>query len=186
MGSAIVLVAMLFVFFLRDVQLLAASPRGGLLARLAVYGAFNVIYLSSLTAVLSSTGVYSPFQVVHGSPFWVVSVVCHCLIWLFCLGLNRRGRGNLCWLAALFPTPVLLVSMAAGTLLLSHSTNVIAAVPLALVLALSWSSAVAFAVLRIQAVTTAALEARFALDFAAMSNITALILVPMGGISPGF
>ena len=46
MGSAIVFVAMLFVFFLRDVQLLAAAPRGGLRARLSLYGAVNVIYLT--------------------------------------------------------------------------------------------------------------------------------------------
>jgi hypothetical protein len=186
MGLAIVLVAMLFVFFLRDVQLLAAAPRGGLPARLAVYGAFNVIYVMLLTAILPSTGVYSPFQLIYGSRFWLVSVVWHCLIWLFCLGLNRSGRSNLGWLAALLPTPVLLVSMATGTLLLSHSTNSIGTVSLALIVALCWSSAVAFAVSRIQAVSTTDLEAGFAIDFAAMSNVTALILVPMSGISPGF
>jgi hypothetical protein len=65
MGSAIVLVAMLFVFFLRDVQLLAAAPRGSLLARLTVFGAFNVIYLTLLTANLSFTGAYSVFQLIH-------------------------------------------------------------------------------------------------------------------------
>src|ERR1041385_7677734 len=100
MGLAIVLVAMLFVFFLRDVQLLAAAPRAGLLRRLAVYGAFNMIYLALLTATLSSTGVYSPFQLIQASPFWLVSIAWHCLIWLFCLNLNRSGRGSLGWLAA--------------------------------------------------------------------------------------
>jgi hypothetical protein len=186
MGLAIVLVAMLFVFFLRDVQLLAAAPRGGLLPRLAVYGAFNVIYVTSLIAIVSSTGVYNPLRLIHGSRFWLVSVMWHCLIWLFCLGLNRSGRSNLCWLAALFPTPVLLVSMATATLLLSHSTNSIGTVSLALIVALCWSSAVAFAVSRIQAVSATALEAGFAIDFAGMANTTALILVPMSEIFPGF
>jgi hypothetical protein len=186
MGSAIVLVAMLFVFFLRDVQLLAAAPRGGLLARLTVYGAFNVTYLTLFTANLSSTGAYSVIQLIHASPFWMVSVVWHCLIWLFCLDLNRRGRSDLCWLAAVFPTPVLLVSMATATLLLSHSTNSIGTIPLAVFVALSWASAVTFAVLRIPAVTTTDLEARSAIDFAAMANVTALTLVPMGGLPLGF
>ena len=186
MGSAIVLVAMLFVFFLRDVQLLAAAPRGGLLARLTVYGAFNVIYLTLFTANLSFTGAYSVFKLIHASPFWLVSVVWHCLIWLFCLDLNRRGRSDLYWLAALFPTPVLLVSMATATLLLSHSTNSIGTIPLAVFVALSWWSAVTFAVLRIPAVTTADLEARSAIDFAAMANVTALTLVPMSGLPLGF
>jgi hypothetical protein len=185
-GLAIVLVAMLFVFFLRDVQLLAAAPRGGLLARLAVYGAFNAIYLMLLTAILPSTGVYSPFQLIHVSPFWLVSTVWHCLIWLFCLCLNRSGRSNLCWLAALLPTPVLQFSMATGTLLLSHSTGSIGTVTLALIVALCWSTAVAFAVSRIQAVSTTGLEARFAIDFAGMANTTALILVPMSELFPGF
>jgi hypothetical protein len=66
MGQAILLVAMVFVFFRRDSQLLA--PRSGLLVRLAVYGAFNAIYLTALTAILPSTGVYSPFQLIHVSP----------------------------------------------------------------------------------------------------------------------
>jgi hypothetical protein len=186
MGSAIVLVAMLFVFFLRDVQLLAAAPRGSLLARLTVYGAVNLIYLTLFTANLSFTGAYSVFQLIHASPFWLVSVVWHCLIWLFCLDLNRRGRSDLCWLAALFPTPVLLVSMATATLLLSHSTNSVGTIPLAVFVALSWWSAVGLAVFRIPAVTTAPLEAKSAIDFAAMTNVTALILVPMSGIPSGF
>ena len=186
MGSAIVLVAMLFVFFLRDIQLLAAAPRGGRLAKLTVYGAFNVIYLTLFTTNLSFTGANTAFQLIHASPFWLVSVVWHCLIWLLCLDLNRRGRRDLCWLAALLPTPVLLVSMATATLLLSHSTNSIGTVPLAVFAALSWSSAVTFAVLRIPAVTTADLEARSAVDFAAMVNVTALILVPMSGIAAAF
>jgi hypothetical protein len=186
MGSVIVLVAMLFVFFLRDCQLLAAAPRGGLPARLAVYGAFNALYLTLLTAILPSTGVYSPLQLIHVSPFWLVSTVWHCLIWLFCLGLSRSGRSNLCWLAALLPTPVLQFSMATGTLLLSRSPGAIGIVPLTLVVALCWSLAVAFAVSRIQAVATTDLEAGFAIDFAGMSNVTALILVPMSGIAPGF
>ena len=116
---------------------------------------------------------------------WLV-VVWHCLIWLFCLGLNRRGRSDLFWLAALFPTPVLLVSMATATFLLSHLTNSIGTIPLALFVALSWWSAVMFAVLRIPAVTTEDLEARSAIDFAAMANVTALTLVPMSGLPLGF
>jgi hypothetical protein len=184
MGTVIVLVAILFVFFVRDVQLLAAEPRGGFLMWSSLYGALNVIYLMSAIAILASAGAHSPLQVIHTSPFWLVSVVWHCLIWLFCLGLNRSGRSNLCWLAALLPTPVLLVSMATGTLLLSHSTASIGAVPLSLVVALSWCSAVAFAVSRIQAVATAA-EGRFAIDFAGMANTTALILVPMSEIFRG-
>ena len=39
---------------------------------------------------------------------------------------------------------------------------------------------------RIPAVTTAPLGARSAIDFAAMANVTALILVPMSGIASGF
>jgi len=185
MGTVIVLVAILFVFFVRDVQLLAAAPRGSFLMWSSLYGALNAIYLMSATAILASAGAYSPLHMIHTSPFWLVSVVWHCLIWLFCLGLNRSGRSNLCWLAALFPTPVLLVSMATGTLLPSNSTASIGTVSLSLAVALCWCSAVVFVASRIQSVATAA-EARFAIDFAGMANTTALILVPMSEIFPGF
>ena len=75
MGSAIVLAAMLFVFFVRDVQLLAAPPRGGSWARLSLYGGVNVIYLTTTTAILVSTGSYSPLQLIHTSPLWLLIVV---------------------------------------------------------------------------------------------------------------
>jgi hypothetical protein len=185
MGTAIVLVSILFVFFVRDVQLLAAAPRSSLMVWAPLYGALNMIYLTSVTAMLVSAGAYSPLQMIRTSPFWLVSVVWHCLTWLFCLGLNRSGRNNLCWLAALFPTPVLLISVATGTLLLPHSTASIGIVPLSLVVALCWCSTVVLAVSRIQAVATAA-EARFAIDFAGMANVTALILVPISGVVSGF
>jgi hypothetical protein len=185
MGTAIVLVTILFVFFVRDAQLLAAAPRGRFLVSASLYGALSLIYLTSVTAMLASAGAYSPLHMIRTSPFWLVSVVCHCLIWLFCLGLNRSGRSKLCWLAALFPTPVLLVSMATGTLLLSHSTNSLGTVPSSLAVALCWCSAVVFAVSRIQSVANAA-EARFAIDCAGMANTTALILVPMSGVVSGF
>ena len=185
MGTAIVLVAILFVFLVRDVQLLAAAPRGRFLMWSSLYGTLNAIYLTSVTAILASAGASSPLRMIHTSPFWLVSIGWHCLIWLFCMGLNRSGRSNLCWLAALFPTPVLLVSMATGTLLLSHSTASIGTVALSLVVALGWCSAVVFAVSRIQAVATAA-EARYAIDFAGVANTMALILVPISGNVPGF
>jgi hypothetical protein len=185
MGTAIVLVAILFVFFVRDVQLLAAAPRGEFLVWASLYGASNLVYLTSVTAILASTGAYNPLQMIHTSPFWLVSVVWHCLIWLFCMGLNWSGRSNLCWLAALFPTPVLLVSMATGTLLLSHSTGSLGTVPLSLALALCWCLVVLFAVSRIPSVATAA-EARFAIDFAGMANTMALILAPISGVVSGF
>jgi hypothetical protein len=186
MGSAIVLAAMLFVFFVRDVQLLAAPPRGGSWARLSLYGGVNVIYLTTTTAILVSTGSYSPLQLIHTSPLWLLIVVWHCLIWLLCLGLHRSGRSNRFWLAALFPTPVLLVSMASGTFLLSHSTNSIGAVPLAFVVALCWWSAVVIAATKVRAVAPGAFVGRVAIDFAGMANTTALMFVPISLIPPGF
>jgi hypothetical protein len=185
MGLPIVLVAMLFVFFIRDIQLLVAGPRSGLPAKLAAYGACNAIYLTSLTAILSSTGVHHPFQFVQASPAWLVSVLCHGFIWLFCMNLKRTGRSGLCWLATLFPTPVLLFSMATGTLLASPTIS-IGVVPLAFVVALCWWTAVVIAVTRIQAVATAAFETRFAIDYAGVANTTALVLIPISGVPLGF
>ena len=186
MGSAIILVAMLCVFFMRDVQLLATAHRGRFVKRLAVYGACHLIYLTSLVAILVSSDVYSPLRLFHTSPFWMMSLLWHCLIWLLCLRVSRRDSAALCWVAALFPTPVLLVSMATVTMLLPHSITSIGMVPLAAVVATCWLAAIAWAVSWVQRKPAYAIEAGFAVEFAGMTNATAMILIPMTEIVQGF
>ena len=184
MASAIVLVSMLFVFFIRDVQLLTAASRAHLWVRLAAYGAMNWIWLAALSGIFSPADAAALVRLVHASPFWIASVVWHGCIWLFCLGLSRIGRPGLCWLTALFPAPVQLVSMTAVTVLLRDSLG---SVNLAyMVAAVFWWAAVSTAVFWLRGNSQVDAGARFAIDFAGMANATALVLVPFGNMVQGF
>ena len=56
MGSAIVLGAMLCVFFTRDLQLLAIAPPDHFRVRLIIYSTCTLAYLISFTVFLTSAG----------------------------------------------------------------------------------------------------------------------------------
>jgi hypothetical protein len=81
MGSAIVGLAMVFVFFMRDVHLLAAGPRNHLLARLGAYGVINGTCLVVLTNILTSRGAPDLIRLVHWSPLWMLAILWHGLLW---------------------------------------------------------------------------------------------------------
>jgi hypothetical protein len=72
------------------------------------------------------------------------------------------------------------------TLLLRHSISSIGVVPLAAAVATCWLAAIAGAVSWVQRKPGSAIEARFAAEFAGMTNATALILIPMTEIVQGF
>jgi hypothetical protein len=186
MGSAIVFVAMLCVFFIQDVQLLAAAPRSRMAARLGVYGAINAVCLTALAFIVASGRAPGPLWLLHTSSFWVVSVVWHGLIWLFCMILNGRDRPELGWLAALFPAPVPLVSMASVMLLIRFSNGPVEAAFLAALLAACWWVAISLTVLWLQFKAVITCDARIAVDFAGMTNATALLLVPLTGLGASF
>lgn len=186
MGSTIIFVAMLCVFFMRDVQLLAAAPRSRMLARLGSYGVVNGICLIVLAVLVVSGRGPGPLWLIHAWPFWVVSVVWHGLIWMFCVILNRRGMPELGWLAAFFPAPVPLVSMASIALLIRSSVSGIELALLAAFLAACWWAAISVAVLWLQRNSGNAAGAGFAVDFAGMTNATALLLVPINVLAQSF
>ena len=171
MGSAIVLGAMLCVFFTRDLQLLAIAPQDHFRLRLVIYSACTVAYLISFTLFLTSAGAYHPLRLFRTSPFWVASVFWHGCIWLFCLAVNRRRTPALRWLPAVLPTPVLLVAMASAILQSQHNATPIGRVLLAAAGAACWSAAMSGAVAWTQREQpAAALESGFAIEFAGVAN----------------
>jgi hypothetical protein len=83
MTSAIVLVSMLSVFFIRDVQLLAAASRAHAWARLAAYGSVNAIWLLALNRIFLPADAFGIVRLVHASPFWIASsgtAACGCSV----------------------------------------------------------------------------------------------------------
>ena len=184
MGSVIVVFAMLFVFFMRDVQLLAAAPGTHQWARLGMYAAINGIGLVVLTSIFAA-GALDPIRMVHTSPFWIVSVLWHGLIWLFCAILNRRGNHRLGWVAAMFPAPVLLLCLSSVTLLIRHALQAIEVPSLAVIVASCWWTATLLVVLWLRRKPGLSCGATFALDFAGMTNATALLLVPLNFLAQG-
>jgi hypothetical protein len=88
MGLTIVLVAMLCVYFMRDVQLLATPHRRALWKGLIMYRAFQTMYLAFLSAELRPTSIFKPIRVFQTSPSWILGVFLRCLIWV--LQLYRR------------------------------------------------------------------------------------------------
>ena len=78
MGSAIVLGAMLCVFFTRDLQLLAIAPPDHFRVRLVIYSTCTLAYLISFTVFLTSAGAYQPLRL-----FRTPLLGCECfLTWL--------------------------------------------------------------------------------------------------------
>jgi hypothetical protein len=186
MGSAIILAAMLCVFFARDLQLLAAAAPDHFRLRMAIYRFCTLAYLISFTAFLTWAGAYKPLLLFRTSPFWVASVLWHGCIWLFCLALNRGRTPALRWLPAVLPTPVLLVAMASAVFQLQHDATPIRRVLLAAAGAACWSAAMSAAVRWTRRDPAGALESAFAIEFAGVANATVLILVPAAEFLPWF
>jgi hypothetical protein len=185
MGSAIVLVAMLCVFFVRDVQLLVTAQRTHRMKGLFVYDAFQVAYLALLAAMLPSGAAHRPFRLFQTLPYWIFGVLLHCLIWLVCMRLHQRGKMHDSWMAALRPAPVLLLSLATVTLLFPGSIGSVGVVPLAAIVATIWWAAISLALSFVRS-EPSAVEAGFAVEYAGMTNATALILIPLADIVSGF
>src|SRR5579883_458196 len=147
MGSLIVFAAMLFVFFVRDVQLFAVMPRPHLPLAFTTYGVLNGICLAVFTSIVAPEQASGVLRQVHASLVWIPGVAWHGLIWLYCVALSRRGRADWGWLAAVLPSPVLLVSMSAVTVLIRQSLGSSQITPVAFAIAVCWWTAVVATVL---------------------------------------
>jgi hypothetical protein len=185
MGSLIVFTGMLFVFFVRDVLLFSITPRPRLLPALGIYGVLNAIGLAFLASIVASEEPSGVLRQLHASLVWIPCVAWHGLIWLFCVALSRRGRADWGWLAVVLPSPVLLVSMSTVSVLVWQSLGSPQITPVAFAMAVCWWAAIAAAVLYFQRKPGSASEQMTALRFAGMSNVTALLLVPLFGLLQG-
>jgi hypothetical protein len=87
-------------------------------------------------------------------------------------------------LTALFPAPVQLVSMTAVTLLLRDSLGSVNLACLAA--AVLWWAAISATVFWLRANSRIDSDPGFAIEFAGMANVTALVLVPFSNMVQGF
>ena len=129
------------------------------------------------------SGALGLFSTAHKSPLWIAGLVWHGIIWFSCVVLKRRPDCG--WLAALLPAPVLLLCLTGAALIIRSSTPVLETSPLAVFVAISWSaaiSAVVFWVRREPGFT----DHTYAVDFAGMTNVTALLLIPLTGLEQVF
>jgi hypothetical protein len=186
MGSMIVFAGMLFVFFVRDVQLLSSTPRKHIFAKLGFYGACNGALLEAFSTIVASGDAFDVLRIVHTTPLWILGIAWHGIIWLFCTAVTRRGRSELGWLATLLPSPVLLVSLTTVTVLLRHTIGPIGVGPVAAAVAVVWWAMVATAVLCLLHRPGFAFEPVLAIDFAGMANTTALLLAPLYRVFQSF
>jgi len=106
-----------------------------------------------------------------------------CLARDYLVLLVLKRRPDCGWLAAaLLPAPVLLLCLTGAALIVRSSLPVLETSPLAVFVAISWSaviSAVVFWVRREPGFT----DHTYAVDFAGMTNVTALLLIPLTGLA---
>ena len=148
---------------------------------LGFYAAINTICVATLTSIFAPSGALGLFSTAHKSPVWIAGLVWHGIIWFSCVVLKRRPDCG--WLAAaLLPAPVLLLCLTGAALIVRSSLPVLETSPLAVFVAISWSaviSAVVFWVRREPGFT----DHTYAVDFAGMTNVTALLLIPLTGLA---
>jgi hypothetical protein len=87
-------------------------------------------------------------------------------------------------MASLLPAPVLLVSMSTVPMLFPEAIHSIGVVATAVLMAGAWWAAIALSA-SVVAAQPDAIEAGFAIQFASMTNTTALILIPIAEIVRG-
>jgi hypothetical protein len=184
MALGIVCFAMLFVFFIRDVQLLKEAPHSHLGTVLGAYTAANGIWLSAVIVLLASGDPIDLARLVHSTPIWILCVLWHGLIWLLCRMLNRHGREAFGWVAALVPAPVLWLALS-GVALFIRDHTIAASIPIAAIVAAGgWCASILLSAIGLQNRSGMFCSAQSALDFAGMTNVTALILIPFAWIGP--
>ena len=169
-------ICFLFVFLVRDAQLLSAGPLPAFHWRLGFYWTV----LSCCVLAARGLNAASPDEIVMAlrSPLvWWVSVGLHLAGLSICLWLRRVCRSDWAWLVSLFPTPML-------ALLLLGAVEVMAPAPgggltvwTCVLAALGWTLIVG--VVGKLTVLIGGTDSEFAVNFAAASNSTALAFLPL-------
>lgn len=175
-GIAFVSVCFLCVFLARDAQLLSAGLKPDLRWRLGLYW----IVLSVCVLAASKLVPAGPKEIIMALRLpwiWGVSVGLHVTGLSICLWLRYRHGAVWAWLAGLFPTPLLTL------LLLAAAGTVAPAFPggfeiSAWIVALGWTLIVGAAGKLMELIGGS--DSEFAINFAAASNTTALVLFPLG------
>lgn len=172
---AFVGVCFLFVFLLRDAQLL--FDLGTALPRYA-YGAYALSIWTGLILVsnLQAATALEIVDKVRSPTVWTVSVGLHLIGLLLCIRLRRVHRSDFSWLIALFPTPVLVLLLAGIAAELTPALSLWMRMGSAAGVAIAWTLLVAGVGALIGKLGGS--DSVFAVDFAAVSNSTVLALLP--------
>ena len=148
-----------------------------------MYATINGTCLMAIAIVLPQGDESNVIGFPYGSPWWIMAMVWHGILWWCCTALKVTPQRG--WLAASLPAPVQLLSLG-GALLALHSSTAFETRSLAAILALGWSAFVSLLVCHFRKTPTTAQSAFSAVDFAGLTNVTALLFLPMTGFLPLF
>ena len=169
-------ICFLFVFLVRDAQLLSAGPSPAFHWRLGFYW----MVLSCCVLAARSLNAACPDEIVTAlrSPLvWGGSVGLHVAGLSICLWLRRVCRLDWAWLVGLFPTPMLALLLLGAVEVMVPSPGGGLTVWTSVLAALGWTLIVG-AVGKLT-VSIGGTDSGFAVDFAAASNSTALAFLPL-------
>ena len=172
---AFVSICFLWVFLVRDAQLLSAGQKAAFTWRLGLY----CTVLSFCISVASKLVGASPHEIITAvrSPWvWGISVGLHVAGLSMCLWLRRVRRVDFGWLIGLFPTPMLTLLLLGATGAVARELSRGVDVWTCALVALGWTLSVAAAGRFIDLIGGS--DSDFAVNFAAASNSTALALLP--------
>lgn len=171
---ALVGICFLCVFLFRDAQLLNASHVSSFRSPLHIYG------LVILASILAASGLHasSPVQIIEDlrAPWiWSISFGLHIVGLGFCIWLRRLALLKWSWLIAVFPSPMLALLLLG--VVANLPTTRASGIGIAAVVAIGWTLMVGVTAAIIRGIGGS--DSEFAVDFAALSNSTALALLPL-------
>jgi hypothetical protein len=175
MASIIVIASVLLVYYFRDVQLLAAGSPDRYGYRLGSYTAALLIYTAVLCILTRSLDPDRMPGLLRSPAVWAPCLGLHVALALGCLWLRRQEESDRAWMAALGPAPAFILSVMVIACRVSAHFSSVGMV--ALVLIIVWSFLVAVSVLYVR--RNAFADAGFAIDFAAMTNASLVLVAPV-------
>ncbi len=179
MAEYIFLFTMFTIFFFRDIQLLTTGGEPSLKGRLLAYSLMQLVAVVGFVTLLPDLNAAQFTELLRSPVVWPLSMALHLAAGLVCV-LARYRAFHHTWAIALFPSPILVLSLVSvNHVLLSAGVWG----ERSLLSTLLWILIICTGVLALNRQLRDSVESDFIVDFAGFSNIAMVGAISVGLIA---